>query len=253
MYSHLINHLPAPIIFGHRGASKFAPENTLASFKLAIESGAPAIELDVMLSADQEVVVIHDHTVDRTTNGSGCVNRMNLKELKSLDAGIKFSPKYKGEKIPTLNEVLEYLPSNFLINIELKNYHSLNDLLVPKVCEIIQKQKKAFSVFFSSFYPGNLFKLRKILPNVPTALITAGGVLGKIENSFFFRWISPDFINPEYHLIDEEKIEKEHSLHRKVNVWTVDDSNEMLKFIHAKVDGLITNDPALAIKLSKKI
>jgi glycerophosphoryl diester phosphodiesterase len=250
--SHLINKLPTPIIFGHRGASKYAPENTLASFMLSFKSGAPAIELDAMLSADQEVVVIHDHMVDRTTNGSGYINQMNLEQLKKLDAGIKFSHKFKGEKIPTLDEVLESISADLLVNIELKNYHSLDDSLVHRVCEIVKKHDKANSTFFSSFYSGNLFKVRKIFPDAPVALITMGGVLGKIESSPFLRWISPNFINPEYHLVDNERIVKEHFSHRRVNVWTVDNPDEIIRFFRAKVDGVITNDPALAIKLLSK-
>lgn len=132
--------------------------------------------------------------VDRTTNGRGYVNQMDLKDLKKLDAGIKFSNKFEGEKIPTLEEVLEILSADLLVNIELKNYHSLGDSLVDRVCEIVEKHNIANSTFFSSFYPGNIIKVRKIFPDAPVALITMGGMLGKIENSPFLRWISPNFI-----------------------------------------------------------
>lgn len=251
MQSHLIESLPPPIIFGHRGASKFAPENTLASFDLAFRSGAPAVELDAMLSADGEVVIIHDHKVDRTTDGRGFVNQLELTELKKLDAGIKYSPNYRGERIPTLDEVLDLITPERMVNIEMKNYHSIYDHLVQKVCEIVVTRKKTNSVLFSSFSPGNIIKAKRILPDVPSALIILGGILGNIEMSSLLRRISPNLIYPEYHLVNQEIIEKEHSRHRRVNIWTVDDQVELKRFYDANVDGVITNDPALAIELRK--
>lgn len=248
MYSHLIYQLQPPIIFGHRGASKHAPENTLAAFEFAFRTGAPAVELDVMLSKDKEVVVIHDHKVDRTTDGHGFVNQLTLKELKKLDAGSKFSEKFTGEKIPTMDEIFDLISGDRLVNIELKNYHSIHDPLVSKVVEIVNKRGKADSVIFSSFSLRNILKIRKLLPHVPTALITLGGIIGKLELSTFLRRISPAFIHPDHHLVTERMIQHEHDHHRKINVWTVDEEEDMRWFFKAGIDGLMTNDPALAVK-----
>ena len=114
--------LPRPAIFAHRGSSAYAPENTLAAFDLAISQNADAIEFDAKLSADGHVVVIHDQTIDRTTNGSGFVNQLPLKSLKGFDAGSKFDPKFSGEKIPTLDEVLANIGKRIFINIEIIGY-----------------------------------------------------------------------------------------------------------------------------------
>jgi glycerophosphoryl diester phosphodiesterase len=103
----MYSNLPRPTIFAHRGASAYAPENTLAAFELAIHQKADAIELDVKLSSDDQVVVIHDQTVDRTTNGTGRVNDLPLAALLELDAGSHFDIAYKGESIPTLSQVFE--------------------------------------------------------------------------------------------------------------------------------------------------
>lgn len=248
MRSHLIHQLPSPIIFGHRGDSKHAPENTLAAFELAYKTGAPAIELDVMLSKDEELVVIHDHKVDRTTDGQGFVNQLTLQQLRNMDAGSKFSGKFKGEKIPTLDEVLDLISGDRLVNIELKNYHSIHDQLVAKVVEIVNKRGKTDSVIFSSFSLRNILKIHKLLPYAPAALITLGGIMGKLELSDFFRWVSPEFIHPDHRLVTERMIQHEHGHHRKINIWTVDAERDIRRFFKAGIDGLMTNDPALAVK-----
>jgi glycerophosphoryl diester phosphodiesterase len=118
-----------PVIFAHRGASAWAPENTLAAFRLAVEHGAPAIELDVKLTSDRKVVVLHDQTVDRTTNGHGDLRQFSLADLRELDAGGPFSAEYQGERIPTLVEVFEAVGKQVYINIELTNYASTRDKL----------------------------------------------------------------------------------------------------------------------------
>src|SRR5512143_222647 len=112
----LLYELPRPVIFGHRGACAHAPENTLASFQMAFEQGADAIELDAKLSADGKVVVMHDATVDRTTGGHGRVSSLTLAELRELDAGASFSENYRGQKIPTLEEVFESEGQKGIIN-----------------------------------------------------------------------------------------------------------------------------------------
>ena len=253
MSSHLIDHLSRPIIFGHRGARKYAPENTLSSFQAAFDLGAPAIELDVMLSADEKLVVIHDTTIDRTTNSRGKVNELTLDVLKKADAGLKFSAKYEGERIPTLEEVFDLAKGRFLINIELKNYHSPWDCLVEKVIDLVINRNMINSVIFSSFLPTNIYKVRKRLPNIPAALITLKGLVGKLEISSLLRFLSPHFIHPDYQLIDERFIQREHSHHRRVNIWTVDKSAELRRYFKADIDGIITNDPALALKIRESL
>jgi glycerophosphoryl diester phosphodiesterase len=249
MSSHLIDQLSRPIIFGHRGSSKYAPENTLIAFQTAFDQGAPAIELDVMLSVDEKLVVIHDTTVDRTTNSSGKVNELTFDALKKIDAGSKFATKYNGERIPTLEEVFDLTKGRFLVNIELKNYHSPADCLVEKVIDLVVNRKMNDSVIFSSFLPGNIIKVRKRLPNVPSALLTFGGLIGKLEISPLLRFLSPHFIHPDYQLIDEKFIQREHAHHRRVNVWTIDKEADLRRFIKADVDGIITDDPILALKI----
>jgi glycerophosphoryl diester phosphodiesterase len=253
MSSHLIDLLPRPIIFGHRGANRYAPENTLSAFKIAYEQGAPAIELDVMLSSDEKLMVIHDSTVNRTTNGKGKVNELSLDALKKLDAGSKYSDKYKEERIPTLEEVFDLTSGKYLVNIELKNYHAPGDDLVERVVDLILKRKMIDSVIFSSFLPGNIIKIRRLLPDVPAALITLGGIVGKLEITPLFRWLSPEFIHPDYQLVDENFIQREHAHNRRVNVWSVNEEADLRRFILADVDGIITDDPNMALNIRNSI
>jgi len=145
-----------PIIFAHRGAAAHAPENTLASFELAISQGADAIELDVRISADGRVVVIHDPTVDRTTNGHGRVAQLISSELCSLDAGSFFSEKYRGERIPLLEEVFETVGKKIFINVEFKNPAARHAQLVEKVCALVKQHGLEKRIVFSSLLASDL-------------------------------------------------------------------------------------------------
>src|SRR5690606_38697099 len=127
----------------------------------AIDQGADAIELDAKLSADGEVVVIHDQTVNRTTTGSGRVGEMTLKELRALDAGSFFDITFQGEKIPTLNEVFALVGKRIPINVELTNYASLTDDLPDKVAALVRRHNLTRQVLFSSFNPLALLRIRR--------------------------------------------------------------------------------------------
>jgi len=238
--------LPRPIIFAHRGACAYAPENTLAAFKLAEEVGAPAVELDVKLSLDGALVVIHDACVDRTTGAKGLVNQMNWADLRQLDAGLFFSEAFKGEKIPLLEEVFALLGTRLLINIELTNYASPKDALVEKTAALVTRCGMQDHVMFSSFSPINLLKARGLLPDVPVGLLSLQGVEGVWARSFLARWFFPAIIHPFHSDATQAFIQREHRRNRRVNVWTVNDPVEMKRLFKAKVDGIFTDDPALA-------
>ncbi len=187
-----------PIIFAHRGASAHAPENTLSAFKLAIEYGADAIELDAKLSADGEVVVIHDQTVDRTTNGHGSVGKLKLDELKSLDAGIRFDAKFAGERIPTLIEVFETVGQQLFINIELTNYASPDDGLADRVVELVKKFHLEDRILFSSFCARNLARVGSLLPEVPRGILAVEGWTGWMARSVIRRRVAPHGLHPYF-------------------------------------------------------
>ncbi len=240
---HLIDQLPTPVIFAHRGASKHAPENTMAAFRLAQSMGAPAFELDTMLTADGVPVVIHDSTLDRTTNGSGQVNEMNLAEIRQFDAASRFSAGYKGERVPTLEEVLVEFGGKMLINIELKNYHAPLDALARRVAEIVRRLDNLDSILFSSFMPINLSRVKRLLPEAKVALLVEDGFWWRSLASASRSFLSPEFIHPYKSYIQDAYLDKEHRYGRRVNAWTVNDLEEAARFMEWGIDGLITDDP----------
>ncbi len=242
-----------PLIIGHRGACAHAPENTIASFKLAIEHQADFIELDAKLSLDGEVVVIHDQTVDRTTNGSGTVNQLTLAQLKELDAGGKFDSKFTGEKIPTLDEVFKAVGKEILINVELTNYSSQRDNLIPKVAELVKSNGMQERVLFSSFMPGNLKWMHKLLPDAPVALLCLEGFAGSFSRSVFCKGISPNIIHPYLADVNETYVSREHKRGRRVHTWTVNDPEDVARMIKAGVDGIFTDDPLASRKIMEEI
>jgi glycerophosphoryl diester phosphodiesterase len=241
-----------PLIIAHRGASAYAPENTMAAFQKAVDLSADGIKFDVKCSKDGEMVIIHDQSLERTTNGRGKVIETDLKDLRNLDAGSFYSSEFTGEKIPLLSEVLEEFSKKLVINIELTNYSSINDGLARKAANLVKRMRSEENLIFSSFHPYNLIITRRIMPNVSVALLALPGVSGWIFRSNMMRWISPEIIHPFFNDVDKRFIEKQHQKNRKVNVWTVNTESQIIKLLKDNVDGLITDDPSLARRLINK-
>ena len=159
-----------PVIFAHRGASGTHPENTMVAFRAAAEKGTDGIELDVQMTGDGEIVIIHDELVNRTTNGRGAIERMTAREVAALDAGSWFSPAFAGEKIPTLHEFFTWASSNSLqINIELKTnkvpYHGIE----KKVLDLIEHYCMRGRVIISSFNFDSIKRVIELDPHIAVA------------------------------------------------------------------------------------
>jgi glycerophosphoryl diester phosphodiesterase len=246
---HLLDQLDRPIIFAHRGASTNAPENTMAAFELAVRLGAKAIELDTMLSRDGIPVVIHDHTLERTTNGHGLVSDHNYSDLTSLNAGSWFSETYKGEKIPLLREVLERITNNILINIELKNYHAPHDNLIEIVIKLVHELDLWDVVLFSSFLPKNLKLIRNHRPEAKTALLCPSGIKGWFFRSPIYLNLSPAIIHPAVNDAESKYIKREHHRRRRVHVWTVNDKAKAKELFINGADGIFTDEPAAMLEV----
>jgi glycerophosphoryl diester phosphodiesterase len=241
--------LACPVVIAHRGDKGFAPENTLSAFKQAAEKGADAIEFDVKLTADDQVIVLHDQTVDRTTNGTGNAAKLSLAAIKELDAGKKLFPeKFPGERIPTLEEVFETVGKRVYMNIELTNYSTPNDALVPRVVELVKKHGLQSRVLFSSFLARNLQKARLILPEVPRGLLTLPGLLGFWGRTFGWRG-NYAALNPHVKDVDAGLVHRIHAAGKRVNAWTVTAEVDIKRMINLGVDGIITDDPALVLRL----
>lgn len=244
----MLARLPRPIVFAHRGASAYAPENTLASFKLALEQGADGIELDAKLSADGHVVVLHDATLERTTNGRGFIWEHSLDDLRSLDAGSHFSEAFRAERIPLLEEVLEALGTRLYINVELTNYRTPRDGLVMKVCELVRKHALQERVIFSSFHPHNLEQAKQMLPAVPRGLLARPAWRGAWARSFGFTFGDYAALHPNIVDVSAQQIRRVHRLKRRVHVWTVASAEVVRRLVGWGVDGIFTVDPRLVLR-----
>ena len=247
----MFDELPSPLILCHRGAKNYAPENTLAAFKTALELGADGFELDTQLTSDGHVVVFHDKTVDRTTNGHGKLSKLSLAEVRELDAGSSFAEKFRGEKIPMLDEVFETIGKRAIINVELKNFSTPFDNLAEKVCEVVRRHEMQKKVLFSSFLPWNLKKAGRILPDVPRGLITAKGWRGVWGRSFGFNFGDYDALHPYLGNVTAQQVHRVHKLKRKINVWVVNMEDDMRRLFNWGVDGFLTDDPQLSLRIAR--
>lgn len=241
---HFLDHARV-LNLAHRGASAVAPPNTLAAFEKAAELGADGIELDVHLSADGVPVVIHDYTVDATTDGSGRVADMTLAQLKELDAGSRFDPAFAGERIPTLGEVLESVGSRLLLNIELKTV-SLRDTGLERVT-IGQVNRhglaKGNRVLFSSFNPLSLIRAKRIDAHIPVGLLYAPDMPLPLRRAWLAPFIPHEARHPKHTMVDADFMAWSRRRGYQVNTWTVDEPGEMRRLITLGVDCIITNVP----------
>jgi glycerophosphoryl diester phosphodiesterase len=239
----LVNWETRTLVIAHRGASAVAPPNTLTAFERAVELGADAVELDVHLSADGVPVVIHDATVDATTDGNGRVADMTLAQLKQLDAGFSFDPAFAGERIPTLAEVLEAIGSRLLVNIELKSTSLCDGRLEQTVIAQVEQHRLSDRVLLSSFNPLSLRRAKKTAPHVPVGLLHGPDLPLPLRRAWLAPLVRHEARHPEHTLVDTRFMAWARQHGYRVNTWTVDDPDEMRRLIDLGVDGIITNVP----------
>jgi glycerophosphoryl diester phosphodiesterase len=229
----------------HRGASHEAPANTLAAFLLAIDLGADGIELDVHLSKDGHIVVIHDFDLAATTDGQGLVRDKTLAELKELDAGSWFGPVFAGQRIPTLQEVIDAVGHRLLLNIELKTSGWSDDGLAAKVTHIVEQNGLVDRVILSSFNPLAVWRAKWRNPQIATGLLYTHD-MPLFRRRAWSRWlVRPTALHPHYAMVDPHYVWWANRQGYKVDVWTVDDPGDMLRLMRQGVDIIITNRPDL--------
>lgn len=236
-----------PVVYAHRGASAHAPENTLAAFRKGLEMGANGIETDVQLSKDGEVVIIHDMTLERTTNGSGYVRDHTLEQLQSLDAGAWYGEHFAGERIPTLGELFDLVRDrDIVINIELKNSKFPYKGLEERVMELIIEAELEERIILSSFNHGSLTHCKNINPNITTGML--------YQNSLYKLWahvrrVKADALHASFPNVNKRMVDKAHMNGLMVNVWTVNERADMKSLLHSNIDGIITDFPDRWIKI----
>lgn len=237
-----------PFVVAHRGASKEAPENTLAAFRRAIELNADLLECDVYLSADGVPVLLHDGTLNRTTNGSGSITSLTLEQIKQLDAGSWKGADFAGEKIPTLEELLELAKGKAQVLIEIKQ---AGQATVAATVAAIRKTGMTNNVVIQSFNPESVKLAAQLAPDIPRALLLndPGIRNAAVAGAFIVKQVlesGANAVSIHYAAITPELVRYLHSRGIAVFVWTVDDRYYLQRMITAGVDAIITNDPATA-------
>jgi glycerophosphoryl diester phosphodiesterase len=236
-----------PLVIAHRGYSAGYPENTLAAFEAAIVAGAAMIELDVTLSSDRQVVVIHDDHLDRTTDGSGAVHDQQLADIKKLDAGDWFAPRFAGERVPTLKEVLRMAKGRILLNIEIKTkaYEHAHppDAVELQVVRLARRHRMLRSVLISSFSRPILDQMAAM--KNPPALALISEETATDETIAFCRRIRSFSWHPDHRILTADQVIKMHRNGIRVYPWTVTTATELKQMRNMGVDGVIVNDPHL--------
>jgi glycerophosphoryl diester phosphodiesterase len=235
-------------IIGHRGGAAGYPENTLASFKKAVEIGADGVEFDVQLTADGEVVVIHDELIDRTMNGIGLVKDYKLSELRQLNAGEFYSPEFKEEKIPTLAEVLEVVKNLEVINIELKNYLPYPEL-EEKVLKLVEQFEIREKVIISSFNHYSLQKIKKLQPEIKTGCLLMSKMINAPDYAFKRGF---EALHLHFLTADQETVDKAHFMGMQLNVYTVNFPDAVSELLEKNVDMIMTDDLEMALNVRNK-
>ena len=249
----VFSNLYKPAVIAHRGASNYAPENTMSAFELAIIQKADAIELDVCSSKDGNVIVLHGPDIDRTTNGQGRISELTLKQLKKFDAGSHFDQSYQHERIPTLSEVFDNFGQKIAINIEIKNYSPLDKSLPEKVSRLIDEYQLQNFVFISSFHILSLIKIKHMQPLVPIALLTEKGKIGKIYHHFLTRFYKLDAVHPHYRNLSVNLIRNAKKRGIRIHPYTIDLQEDIRQAFQLGIDGIITDDPYLATHIRSEI
>ena len=217
----------------HRGAKAYEPENTLQAFQKALDLNSDGIELDVHLSSDGHIIVIHDETIDRTTNGKGLVNDFTLAELKSFLIDEKY-------QIPTLNKVFDLVDKKCLINIELKGLGTASKV-IPLIEEyILEKDWKYEHFIISSFDWNMLEETSNLNPNIPIGVLTEENLDTALV---FAEKIKAKAIHPDFNLLNEENVRQIQEKGFLVLPWTVNSEKDIQKVISYNVNGIISDNP----------
>lgn len=232
---------------GHRGTMGHAPENTIASFQLAQKMGADFVECDVHLSKNEKCIVIHDESVERTTNGFGLVKHLTSKEIQKLDAGSWFSRQYQKEKVPLLEELLDWakkqlsllgFPLSVVIEIKNEPVHYLK--IEEKVIETVKKTQMEDRVILISFDHEVVKKAKSLNPKILTGILYNRPLEDPLKRA---KEVGADALFPRRNLVKKALVEKAHQSGLFISTWTVNEIEEMKQLIGCGVDAIASNFP----------
>ena len=240
----------SPTITAHRGASNFAPENTLSSIQAALKLKPNRIEIDVQQTLDSVIVLMHDITLDRTTNGIGLIKDKTYKDIANLDAGSWFLNEFSDEKIPTLESVIQLINGKCQLIIEIKKGNNFYPNIERNILNLVKKHNAEKWVIIHSFDYGILEKVHKLNPNIPLHKLFVGKLKfspymfsNNIEKLELEKYPYIEEYSLNYVFANREIIQLLKSNGKKINVWTVNDSNTINELIALGVDGVISDNP----------
>ena len=236
-----------PLVFAHRGASGYFPENTLPAFKEAVRMGADGIELDIHKTKDGQLVVIHDEKIDRTSNGKGDVKDFTLEELRQFNYNATH-PECKEAPIPTMREVFELIkPTNLIINIELKTGIVFYEGIEADILAMTKEFDMEDRVIYSSFNHYSIMKIKELDPTARTGFLYMDGTLNMPEygKEHGVEALHPALYNVQY----PNYVQRCHELGLKINTWTVNSKQYMHMACEMGLDGIITNYPDKALEI----
>ena len=229
-------------VIAHRGFSSQAPENTLAAVRAAIEVGADMVEIDVTLTADVHVVVVHDETLDRTSNGNGEVLLFSLSEIRELDAGSWFSPAFAGERIPTLDAVLAEVEGRILLNVEIKS-EAVDRGVVAKVASAIRERGLTDQVVVSSFSPTALEEMHGVAPEIRTAVLFNIKLHKGQDPVEIVNGVGASVFNIKRTRLTRKMLRRCHENGIPVGVYTVNKTRRMRRMAEKGIDAVFTDHP----------
>ena len=229
--------------YGHRGFSGQYPENTMLAFEKALEAGCEGMEFDVQLTADGEPVILHDEALDRTTDGSGLLRDRTLAELRQVNAAYpsRFSSRFGFQKIPTLREYFELVRDRDVVsNIELKTGVYEYPGIEGKVCALIREYGMEQRVILSSFNHHSILRVKELAPELPCGFLSETWIL---DVGDYVSRHGVEAYHPQFHMLTEGETAdlKAHGV--KINTWTVNEEEDILRMISLGVDGIISNYP----------
>ncbi len=238
--------LPRPLIIAHRGFKALYPENTLAAFRAAIDLGSPMIELDVTLTLDRDVIVIHDETLNRTTNGCGEVRAHTFRQLKALDAGSWFSAEFRDERLPSLDEVLSLCRGKTLVNVEIKpeafEEDMKEDSIEAQVLSKIAAHGMTGDVIVSSFERKVIRRIAGMNGDKPLLAMLSEDPLDEGLLDVMERWGVFSY-NPDHLTLTRDQVDRAHEKGLLVFTYTVNTEEDAKRCFDMGVDGIFTDDP----------
>lgn len=246
------------LVISHRGANRYAPQNTLPAFEKATALGADGFETDVHITKDGKIVLCHNYTIDETSDGCGEISKKTLENLKTYDFGKYFSNKFKGTEIPTIDEFLSFVETTNItvLNIEIKSPKEAETAIVRETIKAVKEHGLFEKLLISSFDPKLLVEAKQIDKNCKTGFLYAPNSPTLLQMAWkqlrFCKEIGADAVHPHFLFVDKNYVERAHKMGLMVNPWTVDSEKCIDKMIDLGVDGIITDFPdVVSGKLSR--